>query len=76
MSTVKGLLRKNPKIKWIKAQAAPLLTESHGNERLKWAQHHVTSYKEFLKAVMFSDERKFKIDGPDGFHYYWNDLSN
>lgn len=57
MSTVKRLLRNNQKIKWNEAKAAPLLTELHQNERLKWTQKHVTFYKEYWKAVLFYDGR-------------------
>ena len=50
-----------------------LLTKSHKDLRLKWAKDHMTWNEAWHNAIC-SSEKKFNLDGHDGFPYYWHDL--
>ena len=41
--------------------------------RSVWAAEKV-SWVDKWETVVFSDEKKFNLDGPDGNQYYWHDL--
>jgi transposase len=56
-----------------KLQRKPPLTEAHKKIRFKFAEKHVHWTKKWRK-VLFSDEKKFNLDGPDGWNYYYHDL--
>ncbi|GBM36209.1 Transposable element Tc3 transposase [Araneus ventricosus] len=49
------------------------LSKLHISKRLQWARNHM-SYIDKWMAVLFSDERKWNLDGPDGNIKYWHDL--
>lgn len=70
--TIRKVLVKSPNIQFRKKLVKPPLTEQHKQKRLVWAKDRVT-WVENWKNVVWSDEKKFNLDGPDGFAYYWHD---
>ncbi|CAD6189597.1 unnamed protein product [Caenorhabditis auriculariae] len=52
-------------------KAAPRLQQRHKNERLQIARSNMTTD---WNKIIFSDEKKFNLDGPDGYAHYWRDL--
>lgn len=46
----------------------------HEEKRLEWGMEKISWNVEKWKQVVFTDEKKFNMDGPDGFRNYWHDL--
>jgi hypothetical protein len=53
-----------------KLKRRPVLSPKHITDRLAFARKHLLDGTDWEKVV-FSDEKKFRWDGPDGVHSFW-----
>lgn len=72
-STVLRALRNNKFVVFAKRKPAPALKTSHKKNRCIFAGKH-EEWRTRWQRVVFTDEKKFNLDGPDGFRSYWRDL--
>ena len=74
LSTIHSILNQNPNLRYEKMKGRPQLTLKHKEDRLNWCRNHMSWDKEW-KKVIFSDEKKWNSDGPDGYKFYWHDIT-
>jgi transposase len=72
-SRVCKILNESGRLKYTKRKRTPALTREHKERRLEFAYFHFNREDTWTRTI-FTDEKKFNLDGPDGCQYYWHDL--
>lgn len=70
---IRRLLANSGKLKYLKRKSSPYLTAPYKIKRkafaIEWSQRILD-----IMRVIFSDEKRFNLDGPDGLQYYWHTI--
>jgi transposase len=72
-STIHRVLQSSGTLRFVKMQAKPRLELVHKQGRIQWAKLMVRNATQW-ESVVVSDEKRFCLDGPDGYSGYWHDL--
>jgi len=72
--TVRRMLHGCSNLSFKKVCTTPAMQKRHMLARERWALQKVTWTAGKWGTIAWSDEKKFNLDGPDGFAYYWHDL--
>lgn len=67
---VSQLLNKSGQLKYTKKISAPMMTPQHKKTRVEWATE-AQLWGDAFDQIVWSDEKKWNLDGPDGLNYYW-----
>lgn len=72
LSTMYRILRKSPYLHYKRKLRKPPLSTAHRQHRVNWCVQRLAWTLDW-RTYIFSDEKKFNLDGPDGWAFYWHD---
>lgn len=73
VTTVQLALRNSEFLVYKKFSTMTPLSDRHKHDRIAWSQPKLAWDDEWQRLI-FSDEKKFNLDGPDGLAYYYHDI--
>ena len=71
---VQQILHDVPHLKYKRMTTGPRINAQHRVERVSWANDKLDWNGPNWRNVIFSDEKKFNLHGPDGLACYWHNL--
>lgn len=71
--TVQKTLKNSEFLVYKKFSTVTPLSDLHKGHRVAWSEPKLEWNNEW-RQIIFSDEKKFNLDGPDGLAYYYHDI--
>ena len=69
--TIQRILQKDEFTEYMSMKCCPHLASVHREKRLKWARELVVKCASYWRKVTFTDEKRWCLDGSDGYNNYW-----